>query len=81
METMNIHEAKTHLSRVIDRVSKGETIIIAKSGKPLAKIVPLDTPSADEKKRLNFLAGELEVPDDFDTMGVDDIVAAFESAQ
>lgn len=81
METMNIHEAKTHLSRVVDRVSKGETVIIAKSGKPLVKIVPLDTPSADEKKRLNFLAGELEVPDDFNTMGVGDIVAAFESAQ
>lgn len=77
MDVLNIHEAKTHLSRILERVSGGETIIIAKAGKPVAKIVPLD----DEKpagKRLGFLTGQVAVPDDFDAMGSEDIVAVFE---
>ncbi len=67
MRTVNIHEAKTHLSRLVDRAAKGEPFIIAKSGKPLVKVVPLDMPAAGAKKRLGFMP-EIEVPDDFDTM-------------
>jgi prevent-host-death family protein len=67
MRTVNIHEAKTHLSRLVDRAAKGEPFIIAKAGKPLVKVVPLDAPAEDEKRRLGFMP-DIKVPDDFDTM-------------
>jgi prevent-host-death family protein len=66
---MNIHEAKTHLSRLIEQVAQGESFIIAKAGKPIAKIVPLDAPSLNEQRRVGFLSGKIAVPDDFDQMG------------
>jgi prevent-host-death family protein len=77
MRTVNIHEAKTHLSRLVDRAAKGEPFIIAKAGKPLVKVVPLDAPPAGEMKRFGFMAGEIEVPDDFDTMFADEIEKMF----
>lgn len=69
MQTMNIHQAKTHLSRLIEQVAQGESFVIAKAGKPIAKIVPLDAPSLNEQRRVGFLAGQIAVPDDFDQMG------------
>ncbi len=57
MRTVNIHDAKTHLSRLVDRAAKGESFVIAKAGKPLVKVVPLDAPAAGKAKRLGFLAG------------------------
>lgn len=69
MNTVNIHEAKTHLSRLVDQAAKGEPFVIAKAGKPLVKVMPLDTPTAGQVQRLGFLAGRIEVPDDFDGMG------------
>ncbi len=77
MRTVNIHEAKTHLSRLVDRAAKGEPFIIAKAGKPLVKVVPLDAPAAGEMKRLGFMAGQISVPDDFDTMFADEIEKMF----
>ncbi|CAN5291508.1 type II toxin-antitoxin system prevent-host-death family antitoxin [soil metagenome] len=77
METINIHEAKTHLSRLIDRVAKGEGFVIAKAGKPMAKVVPLDTPSGAQQRRLGFLTGQISVPDDFDRMGSEEIATSF----
>jgi len=77
MRTVNIHEAKTHLSRLVDRAAKGEPFIIAKAGNPLVKVVPLDAPPAGEMKRFGFMAGEIEVPDDFDTMFADEIEKMF----
>jgi prevent-host-death family protein len=77
MRTVNIHEAKTHLSRLVDRAAKGEPFIIAKAGKPLVKVVPLDAPPVVEKRRFDFLAGQIEVPDDFDTMFADEIEKMF----
>ncbi len=77
MRTVNIHEAKTHLSRLVDRAAKGEPFVIAKAGKPLVKVVPLDTPDAGAVKRLGFLEGQIKVPDDFDTMFADDIEKMF----
>lgn len=68
MRTVNIDEAKTHLSRLVDRAAKGEPFIIAKAGKPLVKVVPLDTPAPSEVERFGFLKGYIDVPDDFDTM-------------
>jgi prevent-host-death family protein len=72
-----MHEAKTHLSRLVDRAANGEPFIIAKAGKPMVKVVPLDAPPAAEMKRLGFMAGEIEVPDDFDTMFADEIEKMF----
>lgn len=77
MTTVNIHEAKTHLSRLVERAANGETVIIAKAGKPMAKIVPLEPTTVDTSKRLGFLKGQFKVPDDFDTMMADEIAEMF----
>jgi prevent-host-death family protein len=69
MQTVNIREAKTHLSRLIDQAVKGESFIIAKAGKPLVKVTRLDIPSAGQIRRLGFMEGQTAVPDDFDSMG------------
>ncbi len=69
METVNIHGAKTHLSHLVERAAKGDAFIIAKAGKPLVKVVALDTPAPSAVRRLGFMAGEFSVPDDFDRMG------------
>lgn len=73
--TVNIHEAKTQLSKLIDRAVKGEAFVIAKAGKPLVRVTALDAPTTPQ--RLGFLVGEIEVPDDFDTMGETEIAAMF----
>lgn len=75
MSTVNIHEAKTQLSRLVDRAAKGESFVIAKAGKPLVKVSRIDAPA--EPKRLGFLKGEIRVPRDFDRMGEDAIGALF----
>ena len=69
MRTVNIHEAKTHLSRLVDQAAKGDSFIIARAGRPLVKVVALDSPAAVKTRRLGFMAGEFSVPDDFDRMG------------
>ncbi len=75
MDIINIHEAKTHLSRLVENAVHGESFIIAKAGTPLVKVVALDAP--EEPQRIGFLDGEILVPDDFDTMGADEIAALF----
>lgn len=75
MSTVNIHDAKTHLSRLLERVEAGETVIIARAGAPIAKVAPLDTPAAP--RRLGFLSGEFRVPRDFDRMGDEEIATLF----
>jgi prevent-host-death family protein len=77
MPTVNIHQAKTHLSRLLERAAKGEPFIIAKAGKPLVKVVPLDTPEPGQIRRVGFMAGEIAVPDDFDRMGAAEIEQLF----
>lgn len=77
MYTVNIHEAKTHLSRLIEKAAKGESFIIAKSGKPLVKVVAVEAPAADETRRVGFMAGQFSVPEDFDRMGGEDIEKLF----
>lgn len=77
MKTVNIHEAKTQLSKLVDQAAKGEPFVIAKSGKPLVKVTALEAPDPDEAKRLGFLAGQISVPDDFDEIGQAEIEAAF----
>jgi prevent-host-death family protein len=71
--TVNIHEAKTHLSKLVDRAAHGESFVIAKAGKPLVKVAALDAPRAP--RRLGFLEGEIAVPKDFDRMGEAEIAA------
>jgi len=75
MRTVNIHEAKTNLSRLVDAAAKGEPFVIARAGKPLVKVVPLAEPPA--RKRLGLLKGRFTVPDDFDTMFQDEIEEMF----
>jgi prevent-host-death family protein len=75
---VNIHEAKTHLSRLIEEAIKGEPFIIAKAGKPVVKVTAIDAPEPAAKRRLGFMAGQFSVPEDFDQMGADEIAAAFE---
>ena len=77
MQTVNIHEAKTHLSRLIEQAVKGDSFIIAKAGKPLVKVVRLDAPSAGRIRRLGFMAGQITAPDDFDSMGTKEIELLF----
>jgi prevent-host-death family protein len=77
MSTVNIHDAKTHLSRLVERAASGETVIIAKAGKPMAKLVPLEQPAAKARRRLGFLEGQIKVPDDFDRMMEDEIAEMF----
>ncbi len=73
---VNIHEAKTHLSRIIDEVAAGAEVIIAKAGKPMARLVPLV--SAPRPKKLGLLKGKIKVPDDFNDPLPDTVIADFE---
>lgn len=75
MITVNIHQAKTQLSKLVDQAAKGEAFIIAKEGKPLVKVAALDSPASPQ--RLDFLAGEIAVPDDFNCMGKSEIAVVF----
>ena len=77
MRTVNMHEAKTHLSRLVARAANGEPFIIAKAGKPLVKVVPIDAASEGKVSRLGFMTGAFTVPDDFDTMFADEIEEEF----
>ncbi len=79
MITINIHEAKTQLSKLVDQAVKGEPFVIAKAGKPLVKVTALDAPRVPQ--RLGFLAGEIAVPEDFDRMGEAEIAALFGSGE
>jgi len=69
MKTINIHQAKTHLSKLVEEASQGESFIIAKAGKPVVKVIALDAPNVAQMRRLGFLAGQISIPDDFDEMG------------
>jgi len=77
MKKINIHQAKTQLSRLVDEASKGEPFIIAKAGKPVVKVTPLKTPSAAQVRRLGFMAGQFSVPKDFDRMNQREIEELF----
>jgi len=61
--------------------ASGETIVIAKAGKPVAKLSALDAPEPGERRRLGFLTGQIQVPDDFDRMGEDVVVELFEKSE
>lgn len=78
MATVNIHEEEVQFSGLVDRAAKGETVIIARAGKPVAKIVPLPQVAVGpSKSRLGFLDGQISVPDDFDRMMEEEIDEMF----
>ena len=78
MKSVNIHEAKTHLSRLVERVEAGEEIIIAKAGRPAARLVPID--AARKPVKTGGLKAPTPVPDDFNTMCESEIEALFMGA-
>jgi len=77
MKTVNIHEAKTQLSKLIEEASKGEPFVIAKAGKPVVKVTALNAPTGAQVRRLGFMEGQISVPDDFDRMGKEEIERLF----
>jgi prevent-host-death family protein len=76
MTTVNVHAAKSQLSRLLDAAAAGEEVIIAKAGKPIAKLVAIE--QKKERRKLGTLAGQFRVPDDFDDPLPDEIVDSFE---
>ena len=77
MKSVNIHEAKTHLSKLIEKAANGEPFIIAKAGKPMVRVVAIDAPAPKKMRRIGFMKGQFKVPDDFDTMMQKEIEAMF----
>jgi prevent-host-death family protein len=77
MRTYNIHEAKTQLSRLVEQAAKGESFVIAKAGKPMVKVIALDAPEPSQRKRFGFMAGQIQAPDDFNTMGAEEFEKLF----
>ena len=77
MRIVNMHEAKTHLSRLVEAAAGGEPFIIARAGKPLVRVTAVDAPPPGGR-RVGFLAGQIAVPRDFDRMGAAEIAGRFE---
>lgn len=75
MHTVNIHEAKTHLSKLLEEVSKGQEIVIAKSGKPMARLIGIGI--AKPIRKPGFLKGKIRIADDFDAPLPEDMLDAF----
>jgi len=73
---INIHEAKTHLSRIVEEVAAGAEVIIAKAGKPMARLIPLT--GVKRPKKLGLLKGKIKIPDDFNSPLPEDVLAEFE---
>ena len=80
MEIVNIQDAIHHLPRLVEQAAKGEPFAIAKEGKPIVKVIPIDVPGAQKKKRLGFMAGQITVPEDFDRMGSAEVERLFRFA-
>lgn len=77
MKIVNMHEAKTNLSKLVARAVAGESFVIARSGKPLVKVVPLDHKDGGQTSRIGFLEGRISVPEDFDRIGEEEIRTLF----
>ena len=78
MRVVNMHEAKTHLSRLVAAAADGEPFIIGRAGKPLVKVIAVEAPEPGGKRRLGFMAGSMSVPDDFERMGSEEIATMFD---
>lgn len=78
MKTVNMHEAKTHLSKLVEEALRGEPFVIARAGKPLVKVTVIEDAT---QRRTGFLKGQVDAPDDFDRMGEDEILSLFEGCE
>lgn len=78
MQTYNIHEAKTQLSKLVEMAARGESFVIAKAGKPMVKVIALDAPEPSQVRRFGFMSGQIKVPEDFNTMGSGEIEDLFD---
>ena len=80
MKQVNMHEAKTHLSRLVDEAAAGQSFVICKAGKPMVRVTSLaqSDEAAPVRSRLGMLRGQFSVPDDFDRMGQEEIADLFE---
>jgi prevent-host-death family protein len=76
--TVNVHEAKTHLSKLLDRVRAGEEIVLAKAGKPYAKLVPVEPPGKPKRRQPGSLKHLGPIPDSFFDPLPDDELDAWE---
>ena len=76
MDTVNIYEAKTRLSQLVDKAAAGEDVVVSRNGKPLVRITRLDVPK--RIVRFGILKGKLTVPKDFDAPLSDEVLAGFE---
>jgi prevent-host-death family protein len=76
MTQMNVHQAKTHLSKLLDQAIAGEEVVIMRSGKPLVRLIPVE--SAPAPRVLGTAKGDFTVPDDFNEPLPDDVLAQFE---
>ena len=77
MQKINIHEAKTHLSKLIEQATQGDSFVIAKAGKPMVLVVRYEPSGNSKPQRLGFLKNQFMVPDDFDRMGDREIEQMF----
>jgi prevent-host-death family protein len=77
VKQINVYEAKTHLSRLLEQANQGESFTIAKSGTPLARLVPLDE-AEPAKIQFGLMKGRIEFADDFDEPLPDEVLAGFE---
>ena len=77
MKSFNIHDAKTNLSKLINMAEKGEPFIIARAGKPVVKVEAVSDSVIHVPKRIGFMEGQISLPDDFDTMGAEEIELMF----
>ena len=78
MRVVNMHEAKTHLSRLVAAAADGEPFIIGRAGKPLVKVIAVEAPEPGRKRRVGFMASGMLIPPDFDRMGSEEIATMFE---
>ncbi len=76
MHTVTLHDAETQLPQLVEHAARGEAFIISKGGCPMVKVIPFDT-TIGHPQRLGFMAGEISVPEDFDSMGSSEIAALF----
>jgi len=77
MKQVDIHDAKTNLSKLVAEAAKGKPFVIAKAGKPLVKVVAIESPPSSEGRRLGFMANQVKVPDDLDRIGRKEISRLF----
>ena len=81
MRTVNMHQAKTQLSRLVADAAAGEPFVIARAGKPLVKVIAVDSPASGTMRRLGFMEGQFTIPEDFDRIGAAEIESMFEGGE